>query len=164
MVALTWTRLDGRMECVGAELRSYPATDPGDVDYRALHDSGQATPQPIRSTTWREVPVASIIETVRQEQAEVWANVEEPTETTTEIAETWNRPGPKATHDLRQVARIYQQAWKSGEPPTKTVADELVISRSAAAKLVARARAEALLPPTTRGRPQGGPNDRKSRR
>jgi hypothetical protein len=48
---------------------------------------------------------------------------------------------------LEKVARIYRLAQAAGEMPTKAVADQLGISRDAAAQQVSRARKADLLPP-----------------
>lgn len=59
-------------------------------------------------------------------------------------------------HDhLVRVASIYREAWTAGGHPTKTVAQRLHMSRSAAAKWVAKARDAGLLAPTERGRAGG---------
>lgn len=50
-----------------------------------------------------------------------------------------------------EVARIYREAVKRRESPTKAVAEAFTISKSTAAKQVARARERGLLPPTSRG-------------
>jgi hypothetical protein len=53
----------------------------------------------------------------------------------------------------REVARVYAQAVREGRPPTDAVATHFSVSKSAAAKQVARARGRyGYLPPTTRGR------------
>lgn len=64
---------------------------------------------------------------------------------------------PRGGRDLgdehyRRVAEIYASAAQRGEPPTKAVAEALVIAKSSAAKQVARARERGFLPPTSRGR------------
>jgi transposase len=53
------------------------------------------------------------------------------------------------------VAEVYRDAWARGEPPTRGVADHFTISKSAAAKQVAKAREMGLLPPTSRGKSSG---------
>ena len=50
------------------------------------------------------------------------------------------------------VAKVYSEAVRTGAAPTKAVADAFTLSRSAAAKQVARARERGFLPRTTRGR------------
>jgi hypothetical protein len=63
--------------------------------------------------------------------------------------------GPRRERDyerLKEVASIYRAALARREPPTKTVARELSVAESTAAKLVRAARDKGLLKPTTRGR------------
>jgi transposase len=50
------------------------------------------------------------------------------------------------------VADIYRDALEHGEAPTSAVAAKFVVSKSAAAKWVAKCRKLGLLPPTTQGR------------
>lgn len=64
---------------------------------------------------------------------------------------------PRGGRDLgddhyREVASIYAKAVTDKKPPTAAVADHFTVSKSAAAKKVARARERGFLPPTTRGR------------
>jgi transposase len=57
------------------------------------------------------------------------------------------------THDkLRRVANIYEQAGLDRKPPTLAVAKAFDVSKTAAAKLVQRARERGYLPQTERGR------------
>lgn len=51
-----------------------------------------------------------------------------------------------------EVASVYAGAVREGRPPTAAVAAHFTLSKSAAAKQVARARERNLLPKTTRGR------------
>lgn len=46
---------------------------------------------------------------------------------------------------------MYDIACARGEPPTRAVADHFKVSRTAAAKWVARCRGKGLLPPTRQG-------------
>ena len=55
------------------------------------------------------------------------------------------------SHDYAQVAEVYVEALEAGDPPTKAVQDTWGLTRSAAAKLVARVRAAGHLPATTQG-------------
>ncbi|HEX9362206.1 MAG TPA: hypothetical protein VGA47_00275 [Candidatus Dormibacteraeota bacterium] len=53
---------------------------------------------------------------------------------------------------LAQVAGVYREAWSARRPPTAAVASRFHLSASGAAKVVRLARANGLLPPTTRGK------------
>lgn len=59
---------------------------------------------------------------------------------------------PIADDTLRQVAGLYRAAYERGDPPTQTVADEMHVARSTAARWVTRARERELLGPALRGR------------
>ena len=61
-----------------------------------------------------------------------------------------------------EMVRIYDEAFQRHQPPTKAVAAAFGISYSAAAKRVATARRNGLLPPTRQGRRAG--NRRKENR
>lgn len=71
------------------------------------------------------------------------------------------RPGrrPEWTTErlAAEIAPVYNAAWRRGEHPTQAVASHNNISRSLAAKLVARCRRPdiGLLPPTNTGRARG---------
>lgn len=52
----------------------------------------------------------------------------------------------------REVADVYAAAVQDGCPPTAAVADHFTVSKSAAAKKVARARQRGFLPATSKGR------------
>lgn len=76
------------------------------------------------------------------------------------LAKKWEesragRSGPKKldAHHFLTVAEIYAEAAKRSNKPTQAVADHFVISKSAAAKQVARARGMGLLPKAQKGKP-----------
>ena len=52
-----------------------------------------------------------------------------------------------------EVAAVYRDAYRFRRPPTQAVADHWTVSKSTAAKWVAKARDRGLLPPTSRGKP-----------
>jgi hypothetical protein len=68
------------------------------------------------------------------------------------VREGPDNPRRLGDEHYRRVADIYRDAVRNGEPPTAAVADALTVSKSAAAKQVARARERGLLPRTSRGR------------
>jgi hypothetical protein len=71
------------------------------------------------------------------------------------------RPPSWGPEQLAELANVYLRA--SAASPTKAVADHFHISRSAAAKLVAKARQAGLLAPTSRGKVSGATTTRRSR-
>ncbi len=66
-----------------------------------------------------------------------------------------NLPNERDGSNYDEVAAIYLRAVSERRNPTRAVADELGISKSAAGKRVFRARQRGLLPRTQRGRPRG---------
>lgn len=57
--------------------------------------------------------------------------------------------GGLAEEDLRNVATLYQVAYATGNPPTKTVMDRFALPRSTASRWIALARKRGLLGPAT---------------
>jgi hypothetical protein len=68
-----------------------------------------------------------------------------------DLATAKRSPGRPQTPlaELERAAAIYTEAFTAGLPPTKTVAERLNLSRSAAAKRIARSREKGLLLKTT---------------
>ena len=62
------------------------------------------------------------------------------------------RGSPITEENLREVARVYREALKRGDPPTQAVADGMNVARSTAARWVAAARKRGLLGPAMRGK------------
>jgi hypothetical protein len=78
--------------------------------------------------------------------------VDAPRRSTAEVVKGMR---PATVRRLRTVAGVYQESWTRGGKPVQAVAEALNITSTAAAKLVARARAAGLLPPTSPGVPMG---------
>lgn len=77
---------------------------------------------------------------------------------TQRFIDPWKERDPAArwSDQLPNIARVYADAWRRGEPPAKAVAERFHVSRSLAGKLVHQCRRRGLLPATTRGKAQGG--------
>lgn len=150
LIDTKWAEVDGRMECVGVEIRSY-----------GEHPFGEhMEPRPVSVSMLRAMPLGRLIEARRQWMAawargmandgggisgEQWWN---------DTAARWQAPKPrKGEEHHAYVAAVYLAAQKRGEPPTKAVAETFGYSRSAAGKWVARSRQRGYLPPTSQGRP-----------
>lgn len=69
--------------------------------------------------------------------------------------ERLGRPRTYGKAHFQAVAGVYSKAWEAGLHPTKAVAERFQVSRSAAAKWVARAREMQLLGPTRQRRAGG---------
>lgn len=132
------------------EVKSAPSSHLGDMDLAAAHLRGDALATPMSTSVWREIPISSIIDAERALTAAWVATLPG------EPGEEWAGRGRRPRHSPSEVARIYTEAWQQGKRPTKAVAEALGISSSAAAKQVSRARALGHLPPTAKGKAQGG--------
>jgi hypothetical protein len=66
-----------------------------------------------------------------------------------ELTEHARDGGGPAEQDLRAVAIVYQIAYATGAPPTKTVIQRLGLPRSTASRWIALARERGLLGPAT---------------
>jgi hypothetical protein len=79
--------------------------------------------------------------------------------------ETHKRPGRPSLPSglIAEVARVYTAAYQEGLPPTKTVAERFQVSRTAAAKWVARARELGELGKTDQ-RKAGGVKEKRAKR
>jgi transposase len=75
-----------------------------------------------------------------------------------------SRGGRPRLYDADHFAEVAQVYLAGGDTPTIAVAAHFYLSRSAAAKQVARARKLGLLAETTKGKPSGLPPQRSSRR
>lgn len=145
-----WCAIEGRAECVGFAITSVVPEG---------HRPGELVPpagsvRRLSAQQIRDVPLGALVEEERPEWAAGWRALGQD-----DIAGAFAAPrGRRHPHDspdrLRQAAEVYRQAFAAGQPPTKAVEEALVISRSGAGKLVARARAAGLLPPTSQGRPR----------
>lgn len=156
---LEWDVLDGRVECVGFRLRAIPfGRSPGPRPQLA---PGQV--RPLTASVLRQFPLGSTVANARGRQQKMLKRLRRAAPghekaIDARLAE-WERqrsvrPGRKgygADH-YSKVAEIYREAAALGNAPTRAVAEHFVVSKSAAAKWVARARGIGLLPPTQRGK------------
>lgn len=161
MVDMDWAVIDGRAECVGLTLRSFvPAGADG---VRPVRKSGEL--RPLRTEVLRAFTMSTIEESRSDIVQPLGSDGLWPEEVGLRKTFTAGRArrlvGASGetlppTEALAEVARIYTAAWQRGDPPTAAVAEALSISRSAAGKRVARARAAGLLPPSPgQGRARG---------
>jgi len=128
-------------------------------------------PRPLRAVTLRTFPFSYCMNRARQQIAEYYSIGIVPRHVTgapraaqrravkkvvTAFApkeRKGGRPGKWTIEDLKEVARLYKEAWRTGtSSPTKDVAIAMGIKVNVAAKLVSRCRNPkiALLPPTER--------------
>jgi len=176
-IGASFAKVDGRLECVGLDVRSFrarPVVKDGEavMEYRPPLGGGQ--PVPVTANLFRSLPVAFLARTARRGLGDLaMSEATQPGRTADERRTLRKVAGQLAESPRRilddahfaRVAEVYQQAWNSGDhAPTKAVADQMKApSRSAAAKWVARARAMGLLGETQQGKP-GAPRPPKTTR
>jgi hypothetical protein len=170
-----FTEIDGRLECVGINIRSLRTKlvidDAGQpqVEYRPPLGG---RPEPVTASLIRQIPVAFLVREAREGLGDVarW-QASQPGRSAAErrtlsaVADQLDESPRRVLDDdhFAQVAEIYREAWAAGDPaPTKAVAERMKASRSAAAKWVARARVMGLLGETKQGRPGGTPPAKKT--
>ncbi len=164
---LGWNPTDSLDDPSGAELSKARAL-------AALPRAEDPVPFPrLTSSVLRSLPIGQLFNEAHDALASALHDLVIPDELTArwsaagqEEASAWNDEirkeaqgfgGPTGGRDLgddhyREVARIYSEAVKAGQSPTAAVAAHFAVSKSAAAKKVARARDRQFLPSTTRGR------------
>ncbi len=143
--------------------------EPADASIAAIEVSAEdmSQPQPLRSTTLRQLPLANLIGKTRRFSATPFDKF--PPESRVAKAggfDAWDaqraamwtpKRGPRgrvakySPGELEMAAEIYGTAYKNGDRPTKAVAEALGISRNQAAKLVMKCRAEGILGPARAG-------------
>jgi len=128
-------------------------------------------PRPLRAVTLREFPFGYCMNRARQQIAELYSGggivphhaagapraaqrraVEKVVAAFAPKERKGGRPAKWTMEDLKEVARLYKEAWRTSTSPTKDVAIAMGIKANVAAKLVSRCRNPkiALLPPTER--------------
>lgn len=161
--------LDGRIECVGlliGYLLSYPEDGGGDLPVPPRSDPQSLTAEVLRKLSLPDL-IGRAIEGLDDPKEEMDRADPSGTFSDSRFAQDWiaeimpaiqqrsKRTGRKG-HPPEfwvNVAAIYRQAHSERRYPTKAVAEELNVSKSTAAKYVAKARGLGILPPTTRGKP-----------
>lgn len=151
---LDWLEVGGRLECVGLTLEA------------ADHES----PTPLTTTVLRSIPLPQLVRdgsVGRRRLLAGFAGKEGQVTETDWVPPFSNRreahlsargPGRKVeiTEDfLKEVAEVYNEAFRARHAPTAAVAQAFFKSHSAASKWVAAARAAGLLAPTSKGRARG---------
>jgi hypothetical protein len=174
---LTWAPIDGRMECVGVELRS--ARLPGDQEPAGSLLRGRkwrVEPKPLTSALLRELPIGELIAMTRQGRIDWWQRgmpelvrlkkqlgaesrqeLDRLRATAEAKAMVWRRPGRRGPSpaELRDVAETYRAALEDGQPPKRAVMARLELAESTADRWIAWAREGGYLTvPARRGRPR----------
>ena len=180
-VVLRFAWVDGRAECVAMEV----GADLGDPD--------APEPKPLTATNLRSILLGKLREQAARSYRETvieaaeargflntdpstadderalaalrqWGRVERSVASAKPRRGRTGRPVERGPEHLAQVAEIYRKAFRAGERPTKVVAERWKVSRTTAAKWVARAREAGMLGATTQRRAGGVPiEDRPGR-
>lgn len=154
-VALHWATLNGRNECVGVTIVNggwlRRGGDDEGSDFEALPGKSLDDLAPLRATQVR-IPIDRMVSEHRRAAAALPDGARE-------IAlgiRGWKVPAVRGwgPDHLFAVAQVYLETWQAGGNPTSAVAEHFDVSKSAAAKWVARCRDPevGLIPPTTRGK------------
>lgn len=155
LLRLTFAVIDERPEVVGIEMWGQ---EPPTADRHTQWEAVAAPDGPLRITsTAIRLPLDRLA-------AEAFENLGihvplEPRPLAKGPSSEVGRPPEYGDDHWRLVAGIYSAALRRGGHPTTTVAQHFKVSKSAAAKWVARCRAMELLPPATKGRAAGSPED-----
>jgi hypothetical protein len=146
--------------CVGIHIRSYdapgidpPRDAPREIDARALPGG---SPE-LNVKVWRSISLPTVIRQALMFEVDTGDSVNDLLRSISPgDREAYNDRSRIYPHEyFENVAAVYQDAQLAGEAPTKAVATKFKVTRSAAAKHVARCRAMGLLGATTQGRPGG---------
>jgi hypothetical protein len=118
---------------------------------------------PVTSEGIRQIPLAAFLRlAVESNLMHVGPTIREGNTSSWEY--TWASPlagserargGGPTDRDLQTVADIYQAAYVTGNPPTKTVMSRLELPRSTASRWIRMARERGLLGPATSGKAGG---------
>ena len=160
--------------CVGMEITSR-VPDEEHYAIQRVHEWLALDERPLSSTVLAKLPFGALKRRAQSDLADALEQVSEAPERAWDIqtnASRWTddleataarlrdesttpggRPLMYDEEHWQQVAGVYRDAAKRGDAPTKAVAEWGQVSKSAAAKWVARCRDLGLLPPTQRGRP-----------
>lgn len=153
-IGLYWASVDGRNECVGVTIfRGAWLDTSGDSPELELLP-GEAL-QALKSTDLR-IP----LDRLAREHHDWAKDLDGEAGEIARHIRGWSGDLPTVAgwgpNHLADVAQVYREAWQHNQHPTKAVAEHFSVSKSAAAKWVARCRDPkvGLLPPTERGRPR----------
>jgi hypothetical protein len=172
-IRLHFKKIAGREECVGFEIWGGSPDDarPSIVDLPSV---------PLRAIDVRRPPFAELVDAARRsavEHARRLLASEDPSSLQNELDEvsplspevrdylqqrvasfadgsTTGRPRLYGPEHFNEVAAVYRLAWAETGKPLVAIAEQWSVSKSAAAKWVARCREMKLLPETERGVPR----------
>ena len=149
-----------RVRCTWSDVSGYARLTGIAIESRLVQKGRTVTVEPITATVYRQLPLLAVAEQVLQKIREKQREfIVGPYEGEGDVVgrhthggKTGRPRGTTTTPTVEEAAEVYLRCARQGSSsPTVDVANELNISRSAAAKRVARAREAGLLPATTQG-------------
>lgn len=172
LVTVHFSPVEGVARCVGIDVRAFRERDDGPAT--TLDDDVPA----LTASVMRSLPVGQVIEralatleTIHGDEnflRDALAGREAAFKAARKDAKAYRRRSGRQRYEwdrerLGEAAAVYthEAAVPGRSAPTAAVAKAFTISHSMAAKVVAMCRDEGLLPPTTRGRAEARPADRK---
>jgi hypothetical protein len=156
LLRVIWTRIAGRLECAGVEIRS---CRDGRETWPPELPRWDEDPEILTATTLRQLALGAILSDLREdgwERTDQFAGeieAEPADDELREIAAAMRRQAsldrrprrPRGIPPLTEVAQVYRDARDRRENPTQAVANRWDAAHSTAAKWVMRARADGYL-------------------
>lgn len=140
-VTLRFALIEGRWECVGADVRPVGRQ-----------------PQVLTAAALHALPLGKLADKRRKEAGDVTISVVpgrlifSGSTVHTHISKRRGRPPKYDRRHWEDVAKTYREAYVKNRTPTRAVARRWDVTESTAAKWVAKCRSLGLLPPTRRGK------------
>jgi hypothetical protein len=162
LIRLDWTRIDGRLECCGLEIRS--KRENRDEGWPPELPAWNENPEVLTATILRKLRFGALLQDIREdgwqrtEEDARWfesiaadiGGIELAAHMRREAARDSGRRRRRGIPPLSEVAAVHRDASNRQHHPTLAVADHWHVAHSTAAKWVMRARAEGYLPPARR--------------
>lgn len=165
-LTLYYEWLEGRMECVGMDIR--PTPKPGALD---IPPKPGTEPEPLTTSRLRAIPLAKLIDKHRPAWTSSITTADMDGTIYTQTQDFRSRPRPRGgrrpkygPEHYAEVARVYREAYASNRTPTLAVARHFKATSSAAAKWVAKCRDDGLLPKTSQGKARVEPRRKRRRK
>ncbi len=157
LLRVQWTRVQGRIECCGLEIRSFRESG---EEWPPKLPRWDEDPPVLAATTLRQIPLGAILTAFREkawEGTQKFAALIKGDDVGDDIAAALLReaavdraPRRRGVPPLTEVAAVYTAAQQRRRPPTEAVRQHWLVAHSTAAKWVMRARSEGLLPRANR--------------
>ncbi len=159
-ITLHWDVIDdGRMDVVGVDVRSFPASDPPGS---RVEPAGGWNQRMVTTSLLRDLKIAELIDQRRRWRIEILGSSQNLPPLGVDLVEQVfgrRRGGRPPLEDdfLQEVARVYSEAWTDKAHPTQAVREWGQVAYGTAAKWVMRARRRGFLGPAQAGKAGGVP-------